>query len=498
MDIKKDIALLRSRLREVKYLGSSVALASWDQEVHMPPKASAARAELLAYLSGEQHTKFVALDHDKLLTRLRGAKKLSPKNTALVRELWRDYMLATKLPMAFVVEFASTTSEAQQVWAEARRKNDFELFQPWLEKIVKLSKEKARLLGGLDAYDTLLDTFEPEMTSRELDVTFTALREQLVALLARIQSANQPKVRPPKGMFPIDQQRTLLDAMLPQMGFDMEAGRIDESTHPFSTDIHPFDARITTRYDEKNIWSSVGSAIHELGHALYEQGLPAGESGTPLGEAASLAIHESQSRFWENMVGKNRQTWTHFFPQMKKAFPKALAGYSADEWYRYLNTVQPSLIRTESDEVTYNLHIILRFEIERDLIKNNLHVKDLPHVWNEKMREYIGIRVPDNARGVLQDVHWSGGMIGYFPTYTLGNLYSAQLYDAIQRDLPDFGVKLAHGDYIPIRDWLRDTIHRHGRYYSAKTLMRRTAGSPLSIDPFMRYLTEKYSKLYGF
>src|SRR3989344_4116477 len=498
MDTKKDLTRLRKKLDELLHLRSALALASWDQEVNMPPAAAESRAAMTAYLSGEDHTKLPALDENGLLTGLDAARRnhtLKPRGAAMIRELMRDYTLAAKLPMAFVIEFAELTSRAQHIWAEARSKNDFPLFRPWLEKIVKLSRIKAELLGGNRPYDTLIDTFEPGMTSEELSITFVELRDALVTLVGKIR-ANKTKIpKGPTGTSPIADQKSFLDFINLKMGFDAQAGRLDPSTHPFTNGAHPTDVRIMTRYNEKDLWTSVGSDIHELGHALYEQGLPVKETGTPLAEAVSLGVHESQSRFWENMVGRNKNTWEFLYPEMRKRFP-AFRKYGLDDWYRHLHAVTPTLIRTESDEVTYNLHIIIRFEIEKELIEGSIGIKDLPEIWNQKVRDYLGIRVPDDAHGVLQDVHWSGGMIGYFPTYTLGNLYSAQLNEAIRKDMPDFDKKLAKGNFLPIRDWLREKIHRHGRFYSAPELMRRATGSSLSVAPFATYLKEKYSDLY--
>ncbi|MFZ2555863.1 MAG: carboxypeptidase M32 [Minisyncoccia bacterium] len=497
-EISKDLIELRRRLTEMQHLRSALSLSSWDQEVYMPKGASASRAEMLGYLSGEHHRKLLILDQGNLLSNLHAAEeagRLSPKVRALVREVWRDYALARKLPHTFVVEFADITSRAQHVWAEARQRNDFAHFRPWLEKIVRLSREKASLLGGVHSYDALIDTFEPGMTSAELSRTFDDLKTGLIPLVTRIASNGAKKPKAPKGIFPIAEQKKILEYINLKMGFDYARGRLDESTHPFTSGSHPSDVRITTRYREKDLWYSIGSDIHELGHGLYEQGLPLHEAGTPLGEAVSLGVHESQSRFWENMVGRNIATWRFLFPLLKKHFP-ALKDYSVDEWYRFLHIVRPSLIRTEADEVTYNLHIILRYEMEKDLIEGRLAVKDLPSIWNSKVREYLGLTVPDDARGVLQDVHWSGGMLGYFPTYTLGNLYSAQLYEKIRNDMPDFERKLSKGDFIPIRDWLGEKIHRHGRMYSASDLMHRATGSRLSVAPFLSYLEDKYTDIY--
>lgn len=467
----------------------------------MPARAASLRAQMLAYLSGLHHRRFIDMNADGLLQAVYASfekQELSKKDAALIRELWRDYTLATKLPAEFVEEFAAATSHAQLAWAQARKDNNFAHFRPHLENIVALSRTKAAYLGSESKpYDALLDTYEPGMTADELSITFAELKVGLVSLIQRIAHAKAARARAPKGVFPQRDQEAFLAFVNEKLGFDATAGRLDISTHPFTTGTHPLDVRITTRYDEKDPWYAIGSNIHEVGHALYEQGLPDTEAGTPLGEAVSLGVHESQSRFWENMIGKNMHTWKYFFPRLKKQFPAPLRTYTLDHWYRFINDVRPSRIRTEADEVTYNVHIIIRFEIEKELIEGTIKVKNLPEIWNQKMKDYLGVTVTKDSDGVLQDVHWSAGLIGYFPTYTLGNLYSAQLYYALLRDMPQFDAYLRKGQFQPIREWLKTNIHRHGRLYSAGELMQRATGSPLSVAPFLTYLTEKYSALYN-
>ncbi len=324
------------------------------------------------------------------------------------------------------------------------------------------------------------------------------LRDFLTDFVKNLQAA---KHQPPssatfKGKFPLAAQQEFNTKLAQDIGFDFGAGRMDISTHPFTTNFHPQDVRITTRYDEADIFSSIGSTIHEVGHALYEQGIPAEHFGTPLGEAISLGIHESQSRIWENNIGKSLPFWKHVYPRLQKAFPRPFGRIPLEAFYRTLNRVTPSLIRTESDEVTYNLHIILRFEIEKDLIEGRLKVKDLPEAWNAKMKEYLGVTVPNDRLGVLQDVHWAGGSIGYFPTYALGNVYAAQFYASAHTHLPGLERDLARGNFATLREWLRKEIHAHGKFYTAESLVRRVTGEPLQTKYFIEYLTRKYTEIY--
>lgn len=500
MNTKNDLNTLRTRLREISYLSSTSALLGWDQKTNAPQQSHAHRAEALAYLGTLAHQKFLAINEDDLIDRLSEAAEkgmLSPRDRAMVREVARDLARIEKLPETFVREYVAVTAEAEHVWEEARARNDFAIFAPWLKKVVDLTRTRAALLGDAQKpYDALLDEFEPGMTAETVSIVFAELREALVPLVEAI-AGSRVSVPRLKGRFPVESQKAFGRMITEAVGFDYTAGRIDESTHPFSSGFHPRDVRITSRYSETDVMYSIGSALHEAGHALYEQGLPYALLGTPLAESVSLAVHESQSRFWQNMVGMNKHFWKFAYPKLKKAFPEALKEIPLNDFYRAIHRVERSLIRTESDEVTYNLHIIVRFELEKALVEGAIAVKDLPHLWNQKMKEYLGVTVPDDARGVLQDVHWSGGAIGYFPTYALGNLYSAQIYESMRNDIPEFDHLLAEGNFAPILAWLRKKIHRHGRQYQAEELMRRATGSPLAVAPFMNYLKEKYRPLYN-
>ncbi|NTU66467.1 MAG: carboxypeptidase M32 [Candidatus Moranbacteria bacterium] len=499
---QNSIEKFKEELAEIYHLGAAVSVLHWDQDVNMPKKGMEMRAKSIANLSGILHDKFVSPSFSRLV---RAAKKeldggkLSDENACIVREIWREFSREKKLPLEFVKELSETTSVATSVWAEARKENDFGLFLPYLKKIVSLKRKEAELVGYKDSpYDALLDAYEPGMTAREIEMIFSELRDFLVPFLANIMKSKVRVRNILKGKFPIERQVEFNKAVAEKIGFDFDAGRLDISTHPFTTQFHPGDVRITTRYSDRDPFYSIGSTIHESGHALYEQGIPMENFGSPLGDAISLGIHESQSRMWENIVGRSENFWKYFFPRLKKAFPKNFDKAEMGDIYRYVNAVKPSLIRTEADEVTYNLHIIMRFEIEKELIEGSIAVEDLPKIWNSKVKEYFGIDVPNDALGVLQDVHWSGGLIGYFPTYALGNLYSAQFYEAAKRDVLNLEKEIRAGQFAHLLNWLRKNIHIHGKMFTARELIENASGEPLNAQYFMDYIEDKYSRIYGF
>jgi carboxypeptidase Taq len=401
-----------------------------------------------------------------------------------------------------VREIARTTALAQQAWRSAREGSDYAAFAPWLERVLSLSRAKAECYRSDPAtplYDVLLDVYEPGAKAAELERVFAELRARLAPLIAEIAAAGpRPAPRVQAGDVAIPLQQALNTRVAERMGFDFDAGRLDVSTHPFCEGIGPGDTRLTTRYREDAFTDSLSSTMHEAGHGLYEQGLPKAELfGQPLAEAASLGIHESQSRLWENMVGRSREFWHWVLPHARQLFGAAMSGVTGDDLYRAMNRVEPGLIRVDSDEATYNLHIMLRFDLERALLDEELSVADLPGVWNERVRADLGLEVPDDRRGCLQDIHWSMGAVGYFPTYTLGNLYAAQLWSAARRALPDLDERIAHGELAPLLEWLRENVHRYGRELSAAELCERATGSALSAAPFLEYLESKLRPLYG-
>lgn len=492
----------KEKLLELWHINSALAVLSWDQEVYMPEKGADLRAKTIANLSGFLHEKFVSDDFAKLLKKIKkfyDSGELNEKESAIFREVWNDFSRESKLPVDFIKEKAEICSKAQSVWAEARKKSEFKLFQPYLEKIVTLKRKEANYVGFKNSpYDALVNSFEPGMTSEELSIIFYELKEFLVDILKKIKKS---KVKIKKdiliGNFPIEKQKKFNRYVAEKMGFNFEAGRMDISTHPFSINFNSNDVRITTRYDEKKLFYSVGSTIHEVGHALYEQGIELKNFGTPLGESVSLGIHESQSRIWEKNIGQSMEFWRYFYPKIKEEFTGSFDDCELEDFYKAINLVEPSFIRTEADEITYNLHIILRFEIEKELIEGSIEVKDLPKIWNDKFKEYFGIDVPNDAMGVLQDVHWSFGAIGYFPTYSLGNLYAAQLFYKMNKDIPDLKNEIILGNFENILAWLRKNIHIHGKLYSAKELIEKVTGESLSSKYFTDYITDKYKDIYN-
>lgn len=498
---------LTSRLKEIYHLNSAASLLSWDQETYMPPGGGLARAEQLATLQGLAHDKLVAPDIEALLTRWvdpatgqaldQAGEPWDEPSRALLREVWRDFSRARKLPSDFVRRLGRECSLAQQVWAEARQKNAFACFLPNLRRVVALKLEETQYLGfAVSPYDALLDTYEPGSTVAALEPLFASLKARLVPLLNRITAA--PAIDDSLLFLSYDTARQVEfgKLVLTAMGYDFGRGRLDLSAHPFTTSFHPTDVRVTTRVYDKELPACLFSCIHEGGHGLYDQGLDPDRYGTPLGEALSLGIHESQSRLWENCVGRSRPFWRCFYPLLQQLFPEQLAAVEPDRFYAAINRVKPSLIRVEADELTYNLHIMLRFEIERDLIEGRTRVEDLPAIWTDKMRAYLGVVPNTDADGVLQDVHWSLGAFGYFPTYTLGNLYAVQLYEQARRELTGLEAEIEAGRLVTLQKWLNQKVHRWGRTFTADHLLRRVTGSPLSPEPFLNYVERKYAELY--
>jgi carboxypeptidase Taq len=388
-----------------------------------------------------------------------------------------------------VEEMARLTTQAFEAWADARQKSDFKIYKPYLEKIVAMCKKQAELIGYKESpYDALLDDFEPGLTATRVQSIFTPLAKDLAELVKNVK--DKPKVELPKAKYPIDIQVKMNHEIAAALGYDLEAGRIDVSPHPFTTGFHPTDVRITTRYQENDFWYAVGCTVHETGHALYEQGLPTEEYGNPLGESVSLGIHESQSRMWENFVGRSPQFAHYLNTLLAKYFPKN-PKISDEQLHKYLNQVEPSLIRVEADETTYNLHIIMRFEIEKALMEDKISVSQLPEVWNLKMKQYLGVDVPDDAHGVLQDVHWSHGTLGYFPTYSLGNIYAAQLFNIAKREIPGLEKGFSKGEFSPLLNWLRKNIHQEGSRYYPEDLIKKVTGEGLNSKYLINYLKIK-------
>lgn len=500
---------LTTQLVEIQHLSSAASLLSWDQETYMPSGGGHARAEQIATLQTLAHDRFVSPDIERVLSRWidpsTGEAAISSDETwdesarALLREVWRDFSRAKKLPSDFVKRLSRETSLAQQIWVEARKKSDFRMFLPHLSTIVALKREEAGYLGYHDTpYNALLDTYEPRATVAQLKPMFAALKTRLVPLLNRVM-ASSIKIDDSMLFLPYDIHRQMEFGrlVLTAMGYDFERGRLDVSAHPFTTSFDPTDVRVTTRVYEKELPACLFSCIHEGGHGLYDQGLDPARYGTPLGDSLSLGIHESQSRLWENSVGRSRPFWRCFYPLLQQMFPEQLGKVDQETFYAAINRAKPSLIRVEADELTYNLHIMMRFEIEQDVIEGKTQVQDLPAIWNEKVKSYLGIMPPNDAEGVLQDVHWSFGAFGYFPTYTLGNLYAAQLYEQVQNEIQNLDTEIQAGRLTVLTKWLNQKIHRWGRMFTTEHLMQRVTGRPLSPEPFLSSLEKKYGELYG-
>ncbi|MBM3981642.1 MAG: carboxypeptidase M32 [Planctomycetes bacterium] len=503
MTANEAYAELVRRAKELGVVNSCAAALGWDHQTYMPPKGVVLRGEQLSFLASLAHQKLTDPKVGELLSAVEGSELVRDPECdagANVRELRRAYDRATKLPPALVEELSRVTTEAQQVWELAKKKNDYASFRPLLGRVVELKRQEADAVGYQHhRYNALIEEYEPGTTVAELKALFAGLTAELAPLVQKIAAATKrPDTTVLAREFPIDRQKVFAEAAAVAIGFDFGAGRLDTTAHPFCSGFGPGDCRITTRYNPHFFNEAFFGVLHETGHAMYEQGLPAAHFGTPLGAACSFGIHESQSRLWENQVGRGRPFWDHFYPRLRQTFPTALADVDADTFFFAINDVRPSLIRVEADEATYNLHIALRFELEQALLSGDLTVADLPGAWNERFEALFGLKVPDDARGCLQDIHWSFGGIGYFPTYTLGNLYAAQLMDAAKRDLgAGLDDDFRRGDYRRLKHWLGMHIHQHGQRFRAGELCRRATGAPLSPQPFLSYLNEKFGALYG-
>lgn len=497
--------VILKELLEASHLQGVEALLGWDQETYMPEGAGAARAEQVAYITGLMHAKLVGEPLKRALAELIDLETgelltmtLNERETRQLKEIWLDYRQNAALPAEFVTTLAKHASVSQQAWTRARKDNDFSFYEPFLTKMVQMQREKAQYLSqGSTDYDALMNQFEPKMTSEKVSSLFKDLRTRLVPLIQNIQEVKHRVNGSVLGKeYDIDQQWSFGMDMLKAIGFDMNIGRQDRSAHPFTTSTHPTDVRTTTRLRGNDLKAALLGTMHEGGHALYEQGLLLEEYGNPLGQAISLGIHESQSRLWENLVGLSPSFWRFAYPKLQTKFKDQLRDTTREQFYAAINRVRPSMIRVEADEATYNLHIMLRFEIEKMLINEDFPVAELPGLWNEKMEKYLGICPRNDAEGVLQDVHWSFGAFGYFPTYTLGNLYSVQFFNQAKQELPGLEDQFGRGEFSNLLTWLRENIHQKGRLYKAEELVKNLTGQELSAKPFMDYLETKYRKIY--
>ncbi len=495
------LATLKTRLAEIADLHATGALLGWDQETYMPDGGAAERAEQLATVEKIAHEKFTADEIGVLLDDLRSlADQLDYESddAALLRVTRRDYEKSRKLPTELVVELSRATSHGVEAWKKARATNDFAHFRPFLEKIVELTIQKGEALGYEEnIYDALLDDFEPDMRVSQINPIFQQVKDATVPLVEKV--AAQPPIDDSflHQYFDPQKQWEFGLAVVKDYGYDFTRGRQDKSAHPFTTSFGVGDVRITTRILDDYLPSALFSSLHEAGHGLYEQGIAPSLARTPLRDGTSLGVHESQSRMWENVVGRSLGFWQHYYPQLQKTFPEQLGNVPLTDFYRAINKVTPSLIRVEADEVTYNLHIFIRFELEQDLLAGRLKVADLPDAWNEKYRAYLGITPDSDANGVMQDIHWSSGLIGYFPTYSLGNILSMQFFNKMIADNPAIPAEIAEGKFDTVLGWLRENIHRHGRKFTPTELIARVTGGGIDAQPYINYITEKYSAIYG-
>ena len=489
--------LYRAALGKLTDVRSALAIMQWDQETYMPEKGADFRARQVATLSELAHEMATSEKLGDMLNGLRGAAGLTEIQQRNVDLTWQDFEKQKKYSSAFVRRMSETVSKSFNAWIDAKRENKFSIFSPHLAELVELKKEEAGLLGyEAHPYDALLDEYEKGCTVSLLDHTFSDLAPKLRALLERIGSASPVDDRFMYQHFDHQKQWAFGMELIRDLGFDTTAGRQDLSAHPFSTSFNPRDVRITTRINENDFNSMTWSCIHETGHALYEQGLPTEEYGLPSGEFASLGIHESQSRLWENHVGRSLSYWSNRYPRLQAGFPDKFGDVTLDQFYAGINVVRPSLIRTEADELTYHFHVMIRYEIEKKLITGELDPAALPEYWNQSYKQLLGVDVPDDSRGCLQDVHWSHGSFGYFPTYSLGSFYAAQFFGQAVKENPEIPSQMGLGETSQLLQWLRQHIHAQGRTYTSEELCQRATGEGLNVSFFMEYVLDKYGKIY--
>ncbi len=500
--VLKALGQFKALDEKITHFSSIIGLADWDQKVMAPKKGRGTFAKATGTLRTEIFKLSVSEEMGELLGELTlpdNLALLDEVTRAKVREYKEYYQKSKSIPADLFQEYSILTAQANDAWEEARENNDFARFLPYLEKIVDYKRRFAEIYGYEDhPYDALLDEFEPGLTVKKLDPLFAKLRDSSVKLLERIQqNGKRTQAEIFEQSFSIEKQKEFNRYILPIIGFDLEAGRLDETVHPFAQTVNTGDVRLTTRYLEGNVRSALFGTIHEAGHGIYEQHINPQFEESVLQSGASFGIHESQSRFLENMVGRSKEFWKYFYPKLQEYFPKQLENMTVDEFYRAVNTVQPSYIRVEADELTYNLHIMLRYEIEKALISGEIEAKDLPEVWNQKMQDYLGVKPSNDTVGVLQDVHWSFGGIGYFPSYSLGNLYAAQILRTIQKDLPDFYNYIENGRFDLIQEWLKEKIHQYGKLYTPNELIAKVTGEELNAEYLVEYLEKKYTEVYG-
>jgi carboxypeptidase Taq len=496
-NLDKLVKEFKGYVSEMKYYNDATAVLYWDLRTKAPRKGMEERSKVISMLSSKAFEMMVSEKMGQYIEKLEGEEKLDEVTKAIVKECKKEFERNKKIPKDRYKEYVELVANSESVWEEAKAKSDFNMFKPYLEKVVEFQKEFIEYWGyNENKYNALLDQYEPGMTVKKFDRVFKELREKLVPLVRAIQDS---KIKPKNffdSKFNVKKQKEFCKYILKEIGYDFDAGRLDESVHPFTIGFNPGDVRVTTRFSEDAFEGALFGAIHEGGHALYEQNISKKLIGTPLCDGTSSGIHESQSRFWENIVGRSKDFWSKYYYELLKFFPEA-EDIGLDEFYKGVNRVQPSFIRVDADECTYNLHIMLRYELEKGLINDEIKVEDLPQIWNDKMEEYLGIRPENDAKGVLQDVHWAGGMFGYFPSYALGNIYSAQILNAIKKDIPDFYTLVSKGEFTKIVDYLRENIYKHGKMLEPNEIMKRLTGEEINGSYLVEYLQNKYKEIYN-
>jgi carboxypeptidase Taq len=485
-------------LTKIEYLNSAISVLSWDMMVGIPKKGKAYRSDVLGYMSSESYKLQTSDEMKGFIEYFMEFENLDNITDAMVHNAKKNYDQTKKIPEDRYREYIILASNSFSYWEEARAKSDYSIFKPYLEKIVEFSKEFIGYWGYEgNKYNTLLDFYEPGITVEKLDKVFGELRDAIVNLLSKIQKSGiKPNTEFFNKHFTKEEQEAFGIYVLNKLGYDFDAGKLDVSAHPFTTTFDNKDVRITTRYDLNEFRGALFSSIHEGGHAIYEQDIPDELKGTGLATGVSMGIHESQSRYYENILGRSKEFWNYFYPEALRRF-KQFEGVSIEEFYNAINVVEPSLIRTEADELTYSLHVIIRYEIEKGLFNGEITVDNLPQVWSEKYKEYLGIEPENDAEGVLQDMHWSDGSFGYFPSYALGNLYGAQFLQKMLKDIPDYYSLIEKGEFNEIHEWLRENIHKHGSVYKPAELIKMVTGEELTAKYFIEYLNKKYGEIYN-
>ena len=502
MDAESAYLELIRRAREQAIIASCADLLSWDEETYVPAAGLRHRSDQLVWLTTQLHARATDPRTRELLEVVEGSalvRDATSREAANIREIRRAFDREARIPLAIAEELSRVTTLAQQEWVAAREDDDFARFRPWLERIVALRRAEADAIGYVDEpYDALLDEYEPGATTRDICRLYDTIRTELVPLVAAVTaSPRQPRRDAFVATYPIEQQRAAMASIVAAIGFDFSAGRLDTSAHPFAIHIGPGDCRLTLRYDADNVTGALYGILHEGGHGLYDQGLDPAEFGTPLGEPASHGLHEAQARLWENRVGRSHAFWQYCLPVLRDTCPSALVGLSTADAYFAANAVECSTNRVRADELTYHLHVLVRFELERQLISGTLAASDVPEAWRALYSQYLGVAPANDADGCLQDIHWAAGSIGYFPGYTLGDVYSAQLYAAAERAIGDLESAMARGEFGALREWLRENVHRHGHSLSAAALVERATGQPPNVAILVNMLRSKYGELYG-